>query len=351
MSEETVGLRTDTERATGVAREVSNPLVACDFPLLVWNLPTGKVQLGNQPAAELFGLRLDGLVGYAATDLLSPADAVGQTIKMVGAGVVDNVSAKRWAHPPGGPLQQVRVWTRAIEVDGSRAAVSLIIPVKDIGQLGRDPAAAWRDLTSVAVGVADFQMRITAVSSDIHDVLGFDQRHFVGRSLNDMVSVDGILAASKSPHATLVGHWRSRAERADGTLSDVCLLVATFVKGNRLFVAFALIAAPAPAPDSERQRIHELEQRLRVIGAEVRAGGVLDDIPNLLSVSDHPELRTLTTRQWEVVNRLVRGDRVQIIAAALYLSPSTVRNHLAAIFQKFGVHSQAELIAVLNRRG
>jgi DNA-binding CsgD family transcriptional regulator len=28
----------------------------------------------------------------------------------------------------------------------------------------------------------------------------------------------------------------------------------------------------------------------------------------------------------------------------MYLSPSTVRNHLSTIFRKLGVHSQAELI-------
>ena len=52
-------------------------------------------------------------------------------------------------------------------------------------------------------------------------------------------------------------------------------------------------------------------------------------------------------RQWEILTRLVRGQRVQEIADALYLSPSTVRNHLTAIYRKFGVHSQAELLAAL----
>ena len=52
-------------------------------------------------------------------------------------------------------------------------------------------------------------------------------------------------------------------------------------------------------------------------------------------------------RQWEILIRLVRGQRVKDIADALYLSPSTVRNHLTAIYRKFGVHSQAELLATL----
>ena len=36
-------------------------------------------------------------------------------------------------------------------------------------------------------------------------------------------------------------------------------------------------------------------------------------------------------------------------AADLYLSPSTVRNHLAAIYKKLSVHSQTQLLAKLLR--
>jgi DNA-binding CsgD family transcriptional regulator len=58
---------------------------------------------------------------------------------------------------------------------------------------------------------------------------------------------------------------------------------------------------------------------------------------------------TLSPRQWEILALLVEGERVRDIAAALYLSPSTIRNHLTAIFQKVGVHSQTELLAMLLR--
>jgi DNA-binding CsgD family transcriptional regulator len=40
---------------------------------------------------------------------------------------------------------------------------------------------------------------------------------------------------------------------------------------------------------------------------------------------------------------------VDDIASALYLSSSTVRNHLTSIYRKFGVHSRAELLAELLR--
>jgi diguanylate cyclase (GGDEF)-like protein len=56
----------------------------------------------------------------------------------------------------------------------------------------------------------------------------------------------------------------------------------------------------------------------------------------------------LSTRQLEVLGRLLSGDRVPAIASALYLSQSTVRNHLSVIFKRWGVHSQQELIQLLR---
>jgi DNA-binding NarL/FixJ family response regulator len=54
-------------------------------------------------------------------------------------------------------------------------------------------------------------------------------------------------------------------------------------------------------------------------------------------------------RQREIVERLLGGHRVDAIARDLYVSPSTVRNHLSAIFEKLGVASQSELIELLRR--
>jgi DNA-binding NarL/FixJ family response regulator len=94
--------------------------------------------------------------------------------------------------------------------------------------------------------------------------------------------------------------------------------------------------------------VAELELRLRHIGAEVRASGVLNEFESVTAPSDHPQLGELTSRQWEILNRVLRGERPSTIAQALYVSPSTVRNHLTVIFRKFGVHSQLELIQKLR---
>jgi DNA-binding CsgD family transcriptional regulator len=62
------------------------------------------------------------------------------------------------------------------------------------------------------------------------------------------------------------------------------------------------------------------------------------------------DLSRLSPREVEIVLRLLAGDRVPLIAASLYLAPSTVRNHLSAVFRKFGVNSQQQLIVLLRPR-
>jgi DNA-binding NarL/FixJ family response regulator len=103
-------------------------------------------------------------------------------------------------------------------------------------------------------------------------------------------------------------------------------------------------------PPLAGDRVAELEARLRRIAVELIAAGVMDDeSPSLPVETDIPHLEELSGRQREILIRLLNAQRVSLIAAELYVSPSTVRNHLTTIFSKFGVHSQAELLAVLRR--
>lgn len=64
-----------------------------------------------------------------------------------------------------------------------------------------------------------------------------------------------------------------------------------------------------------------------------------------------PGLERLSRREIEVVRMLLRGDRVPVIARQLFISQSTVRNHLSSVFRKLRVSSQQELIVLLRERG
>ncbi|MDQ2958326.1 MAG: PAS domain S-box protein [Actinomycetota bacterium] len=63
-----------------------------------------------------------------------------------------------------------------------------------------------------------------------------------------------------------------------------------------------------------------------------------------------PGLDRLSRRELEVVRMLLLGDRVPVIARHLFVSQSTVRNHLSSVFRKLRVRSQQELIVLLRER-
>lgn len=61
------------------------------------------------------------------------------------------------------------------------------------------------------------------------------------------------------------------------------------------------------------------------------------------------EADLLSKREKEILRLLVAGRRPQDIATTLFISVHTARNHIKAIYQKLGVHSQGELIAKVLR--
>jgi len=56
----------------------------------------------------------------------------------------------------------------------------------------------------------------------------------------------------------------------------------------------------------------------------------------------------LTTREWEVVDLLLRSASTSEIAAQLGVAPVTVRRHLGSVERKLGVSTRAEVVALLT---
>jgi DNA-binding NarL/FixJ family response regulator len=80
--------------------------------------------------------------------------------------------------------------------------------------------------------------------------------------------------------------------------------------------------------------------------ANVASFSRADDDPE--GASPVPGLERLTPREQDVLALLLDGHRVSEIAGDLFVSQSTVRDHLSSIFKKVGVSSQAELIRRLR---
>lgn len=77
-----------------------------------------------------------------------------------------------------------------------------------------------------------------------------------------------------------------------------------------------------------------------------------DEFSSLLGqLRKTPEQKThlLTARELEVLQLLGRGRSTEAIAEDLFISVNTVRNHVANILSKLGVHSKLEAVAIAAR--
>ncbi|HTW06213.1 MAG TPA: PAS domain-containing protein [Acidimicrobiales bacterium] len=325
----------------------------CGSPLVVWG-SGGTILLANQAALDLIGLSAEEQIGRSLLDLgVVPRHATGEIIAAFVDGTLDRARTKVALSRPGAEALAVWAWSRSTKLDGGPVVVSLVIPASDIGRLEHDIAKPWRDLAPIAVGVADGQWAVQTVSTETQDIFGLPASECIGLSLLALVHPEDRASLSRldwDQIGPVVPRSGLRLARPGGGWAKVCLLVARPWGERDGRMTFALAGAGGPATASVIDRVEELELRLRRIGAEVRTAGVFDDRGWSAGREDHPALGEISTRQWEILDRLLSGQRVPTIAKELYLSRSTVRSHLAAIFRKFGVHSQPELLDLLRQR-
>jgi DNA-binding NarL/FixJ family response regulator len=77
---------------------------------------------------------------------------------------------------------------------------------------------------------------------------------------------------------------------------------------------------------------------------------VSPEVVNLLADEDC-DLRSLSTREWEIARLLVRGKDSHLIARELNITVNTVNTHLRSIMRKLRVKNAMELQALLYREG
>jgi DNA-binding CsgD family transcriptional regulator len=66
--------------------------------------------------------------------------------------------------------------------------------------------------------------------------------------------------------------------------------------------------------------------------------------PNVIDLTDATPLPSLSAREIEILRLMTQSMSYSEIAEKLYLSPSTIRVHAAAIYRKLGVHDRASAV-------
>ena len=352
----------DSHRAPGTSPGAPDSIQALvgssDVPLAAVDLPSGRFLAVNPSLASAVGASSEALTGSSSLDWLSADDrpAARLGFQALADGNLTGYQAVRRLASREDPDQAFSIWVSAVEVGGARVGLASVLPAASQDNEFRALPAAPKvpEPGNMVLGTVDSLWRVDRVSQDVTPLLGITPEQCVGRPVLGIVhpfDVPGLLAA--------VEHAR-RGERAVRLMlrvtvgtddwSEVTVVLATVAPGDPPPLAFALIRYDAVADgpgDSSRES--RLEAHMMRIADELHAAGLIPRLQQLPSLSDEPRLGKLTSREWAVLTRLLDGQRVSAIAAGLYLSQSTVRNHLSSIYAKLGVQRQVDLIRLMRR--
>ena len=321
-----------------------------ELPIALVDLDDFTVHAISESAVAYIGVEPCDIVGKPIANLLSPDDrknTVG-ALQALSDGIIDFYTAKRRVGAPGAQGLS-NEWVRAVTFGDRKFAIIEAAP----GAEPQDsPLTSYlgRAVSQMVVGTADSTLTVTSISCDAQNLLGVSPGRIIGQPLlgvneHDVRTLlDADVGALKETSVAV----RLRLRNGEGSWTPMCCILTSLADtAERLFI---LMPDPDPPSYDLLTRAAELERHLIRIAAEVEASGILLRMGGVPETARLEELAGLTARQWEVMSRLLRGDRVPTIAAELYISQSTVRNHLSAIFEHFGVHSQAELLALLRER-
>lgn len=175
-----------------------------------------------------------------------------------------------------------------------------------------------------------------------------------------LTAADGLmLAARHQPDVVLLDY-----HLGERTALEVIPELTTVAAGTRIVVLTALAAdrtlteclrAGAAGFVTKQQSIGDVIAAIRSAAA-----GELGVAPALLAaaVADlmQPTMSAaqglgLTGREADVLSLMAEGLQNREIAAQLYLSVNTVRNHVAAILRKLDARTRTEAVALAHRRG
>jgi DNA-binding CsgD family transcriptional regulator len=336
------------EGATMAEREVEQQtaaLKALPLPAILTNLADRKFLAVNDRAGQLFGVAPEQLVGVdaASTVVADERVAVERAYRAMATGAIDGYQVQRRIVLPDRSERVIVVWGRRVEGSDGPYGLWILMPEAEL----RGFADLATPTSSLVIAMTDHDWQIDYVSAD-PQLMGASARELHGAPLlgfvHPSVAAEFLQAAASAVTDRMAVTVKTRLRAGPDGWEERYVLLVPMCEHEPPRLGVVVTAGPLTEGTPEPM----LRPHLAHSALEADARGALRALPSL---ADNPAAADLSPRQVQIISHLIDGENVDGIARALYLSPSTVRNHLTAIYRKFGVHSQAELLAALLRAG
>jgi DNA-binding CsgD family transcriptional regulator len=183
---------------------------------------------------------------------------------------------------------------------------------------------------------------ILAANAAAAELLGEDATAVVGRRLNSLYAGADEIHSAVALSALAAGaldSYNARRRLAGRSGAEAWTCVRRFDVEGRSIALGLVIPIDEPRPRDGVGEELAASDTSWVSGAQP-AGSVNDPLTEVLD--------GLPPRKRQIVSALLQGERVPTIAASMFVSTSTIRSHLSAIFRVFGVGSQTELLSLLH---
>ncbi|HSP98137.1 MAG TPA: LuxR C-terminal-related transcriptional regulator [Candidatus Dormibacteraeota bacterium] len=122
--------------------------------------------------------------------------------------------------------------------------------------------------------------------------------------------------------------------------------------GTSVCAQISILVLRPQGPSERRAIVHVLNPcRGRKQGTDIeeRQSGWRDGLGKTLEAVDPAAV--LSTRELEILRLLAEGSDTHETAHALFISVTTVRNHIQHILAKLGAHSRLAAVSAAKRRG
>ncbi|MDT4921958.1 MAG: hypothetical protein QOI15_2860 [Pseudonocardiales bacterium] len=326
----------DDAEFSRIAGEVLDGL---PFPALVLEVPSQRIVVSSPAAADLIDPAGGVVVGHLFEEFMADRPALG--IGLLAGGRLNGFETFRVLRRQHAADVKVRMWIRSFDRQPASRFVVVVLLADDVDR--GQPAADWQEAPAV-VGTTNASLRIERISSDAEELFARPVIDLVGASLLTLVAeadvaslLSGLGEASTSEAG--ISLYQDLRPTAEG-LSIRCELLLLPLQPKPSCAFVFLPTSPTMAGTGTA----DLSTILLRLGHGAHIAQLARGVFRGITETAMPGVSRLTTRELEIATRLLDGDRPPEIARNLFLSQSTVRNHLASVFVKLGVTSQQGLL-------